>query len=126
MGYIIMVPSLLGHSGCYVNLFSGNLTPTSRNANNVEPYIFETLFSGKSDTLPTALEWPLSLAIYVDILIVILLYDIYCTVLEKLIYRTIAYLATVAGCVATTMYSGCGSLATVLTDNMYDVDVADF
>ena len=44
-------PVRKGPFKCYVTLFSGNLIKP-HNANNVEPYIFVTLFSGKSDTLP--------------------------------------------------------------------------
>ena len=51
---------------CYVTLLSWKLDPhpLPRNANNIEPYTFVTLFSGKSDPPPphlryVTLEWPL-------------------------------------------------------------------
>ena len=52
IAYMYRRPPLRGPFKSYITLFSGNLTPTPtpRNANNVEPYIFVTLFSGKSDT----------------------------------------------------------------------------
>ena len=61
---------LWGHSSVYVTLFSWKFDPHSppRNANNVEPYTFVALFSGKADTPPpplhhllryVTLEWPL-------------------------------------------------------------------
>ena len=44
----------LGPFKCYVTVFSWNLDPHQppRNANNIEPYTFVTLFSGKFDTPP--------------------------------------------------------------------------
>ena len=56
----------LGPFKCYVMLFSWEFYPhpPPRNANNVEPYTFVTLFSGKADTPPNpslryvTLEWP--------------------------------------------------------------------
>ena len=49
---------------CYVTLFSWKFDPhpPPGKANNVEPYIFVMLFSGKADTHPllryVTLEWP--------------------------------------------------------------------
>ena len=47
-----------GQSNFYVPLFSWEFYPhpPPRNANNVEPYTFVTLFSGKADTPLTALR----------------------------------------------------------------------
>ena len=44
----------MGPFKCYVTLFSREFDPHPPpcNANNVEPYTFVTLFSGKADTPP--------------------------------------------------------------------------
>ena len=62
--YHPQISSIKGPFKCYVTLFfwKFNTHPPPRNANNVEPYIFVMLFSGKSDTLPPhlcyiTLEW---------------------------------------------------------------------
>ena len=50
---------VLGPFKCYVTLFSWEFYPhpPPHNANNIEPYTFVMLFSGKADTpLPTALR----------------------------------------------------------------------
>ena len=61
-----MTISYKGPFKCYVMLFSWNLDPhpPPRNANNIEPYTFVTLFLGKIDTPHpylryVTLEWPL-------------------------------------------------------------------
>ena len=38
----------IGPFKCYVPLFSWKFEPPPRNANNVEPFTFVTLFSGES------------------------------------------------------------------------------
>ena len=59
-----VVDSYKGPFKWFITFFPGNLTPPPRNANNVEPYTFVTLFSGKPDTLKlplcyVTLKWPL-------------------------------------------------------------------